>query len=224
MTRIFLGMAAGLLAAAGLATGAPEPDVDALERSVSANRSLAARYRSEYEALLSGAGDGALDEGLRKDLDRLWSKILLVEKEARRTLDLIARDAADEGGGRDADRTGPAGSPAMPDAAALEDALRPDGEVRPLLGKDWLRMSDFEKERYVFSAVRILSENGVFVTRPYYFYVEELDAVVGGDRFFEEEYLDNLFITSAEDHEPETRVPIERLKHRALKRLGLPDA
>ncbi len=96
-------------------------------------------------------------------------------------------------------------------------------QTRPSAGKSadptiaqWKKMSQTEKERYVYQAIGSLERREVFILKPSHFYIQQLDDI-SADAYFEDKFLDDVFVFNVYDQEPHTRDAIDRIRASAEK-------
>jgi hypothetical protein len=104
---------------------------------------------------------------------------------------------------------------AVPPAAPAAPAGPARKAMEDLKGSDWPRLSESEKQRFVYTGIGGLERQGVFVMRPPQDYVEALGKILGGDAAMQDEYLEDLFVFCVYDAEPQTREAIERIRERS---------
>ncbi len=85
-------------------------------------------------------------------------------------------------------------------------------ESGALKGINWIAMSREEKEMYVFSAMGALVKHDVVSMKPSYFYIDELDNALAKDPSKKDQYIDDLFISSIYQNEPDTRSSIDKIR------------
>lgn len=91
--------------------------------------------------------------------------------------------------------------------------------IEDLTGKDWLSMTQAQKEFFVYTAIGGLERQEVVITRFPAYYVEALDKLVQLEPFYQQEYLENLFVFSVYESEPQSRVKIEKIRQEMSQRL-----
>ena len=164
---------------------------DDLTRSVSANEKMITRFQKE----LSGA-----DEAKKRSLQ---TKIASLEQQNKGLRIQLGR------------------VPAAPQASAPTQGQTPgsDGYVRKsfddMTGLDWEQMAPEDKQRFVYTAIGSLEQQGVFVSRTPQEYVEEMDRVLKTEPSLSSEYLDSLFVFCVYDNEPQTRPALSRIRDEA---------
>jgi hypothetical protein len=85
--------------------------------------------------------------------------------------------------------------------------------LEELTGVDWKRLSMFEKQRFIYTAIGGLERQGVFITRTGHEYLEAMDKLLHVESSLWSEYLDNLFVFCVYDREPQTRDAIRRIRN-----------
>ncbi len=81
-----------------------------------------------------------------------------------------------------------------------------------LSGADWERLSQSEKQRFIYTGIGGLERQGVFVSRSPQSYLEAMDTILAADASLKEEFLDNLFVFLVYDGEPQTRDEIDAIR------------
>jgi hypothetical protein len=81
----------------------------------------------------------------------------------------------------------------------------------PKTGLDWKTMTQGEKEIYILSMMGNLSHRDVFLEKSYIFYVDAIDSHIQTRPSLENEYIHNILIASAYEHEPESRQDIDNI-------------
>jgi hypothetical protein len=98
-------------------------------------------------------------------------------------------------------------------SAALAD------NIEDLTGKDWLAMTQAQKEFFVYTGIGGLERQEVVITRLPAYYIETLDKLIKLEPFYEKEYLENLFVFAVYESEPQSRVKIEKIREEISQRL-----
>jgi len=177
-------------------------DVNTLERRISANRAWAGRLESRLEGLrragFTEQGEGSPFQAIQKDLKDLdrEHQELVGQLEARRhpaaAVPMIGS------------RFSGAAGPAMPPLWGGRDPFT-------FKGKDWLKLSEIEKEVCAFRILASIEEQGVPIRRPTGFYIAKMDETLTSRPYFQEKALKRVFLFAVYDNEPESRKAIDRL-------------
>jgi hypothetical protein len=158
-------------------------------RSVSANEKMIVRFQKE----LQSAPDGEKRHGL-------LAKIALLEQQNREFWSKLDPKAA--------------ASQAVPIAPASQTATGTKS-MEDLTGEDWSRLSEPERQRFIYMAIGGLERQGVFIARPPLEYLGAMDKILRDEPALKQEYLDNLFVFCVYDGEPQTRDAISRIRKEA---------
>jgi hypothetical protein len=84
-----------------------------------------------------------------------------------------------------------------------------------LTGEDWARLSEQEKQRFVYTAIGALERRGVLIMRSPGEYLDAMEKLLLSDAELRREYLESLFVFCVYDGEPQTRDAIRLIRREA---------
>lgn len=146
---------------------------------------MIARFQSEYETLSKQQAQKPTKESSKK-LENLKIKIAVLKSENDRFLSMLSESSG----------------------KTQEPTKSPDS----LTGKDWVQMSQGEKELYIFSSMGALVKRDVLTMKPSGFYIEKINQYLGQKAEFETKKLDDILILSIYKYEPDTREALQSFK------------
>ncbi len=112
------------------------------------------------------------------------------------------------------------GGPTPPATVAEPVPVKRSKELEDLTGDDWSRLSESERQRFIYTAIGGLERQGIFVTRAPHEYQEAIEKMLQSEPSLKREYLDNLLVFCVYDGEPQTREGIRRIRDEARASQG----